>query len=228
MPKAWVVGATCFVVGAVTASGAFTAFPSKKTAPEATPVVTPEPSLDENALAKANANLTASLHECDRRLAELGERPVGTQAPAPSAAPSADQGRRRNRGPLTTEGAGAQSRSPHADENGDKGRRCGARIFTTETRKRGTRRGDWVRSTRVGPRCPHRVDVGVDVPPPRSPTSRRLTPSRHSHSSLELRRMAATHRAFLGRSRSDTLARSAPHAGHEVGGVDGDCALGAA
>src|SRR5262244_2849498 len=93
MPKAWVVGAIAFVCGAVTASGAWTAFPPAKK-PVATPTVTPEPK-EDNDLETANKNLTASLHECDRRLAELGEHPVGVPAVA-SAAPS-DSGGRRDR-----------------------------------------------------------------------------------------------------------------------------------
>src|SRR5262249_21699267 len=105
MPKPWVVGAIAFVCGAVTASGAWTAFPPKTTAPPSTQV-TAEPK-DESELQKANANLTASLHECDRRLAELGEHPVGLPTPAASEAPPADSGgrrdRRRDRASLTTE-----------------------------------------------------------------------------------------------------------------------------
>lgn len=104
MAKAWVVGAIAFVCGAVTASGAWTAFPPQRPAPQPAASVTAEPQ-DESALQKANANLTASLHECDRRLAELGEHPVGTVAAPASAAPapsdSGGRGRRRERGPLT-------------------------------------------------------------------------------------------------------------------------------
>lgn len=106
MAKPWVVGAVAFVCGAVTASGAWTAFPPKASAPRAEASVAPEPK-DESALEKANANLTASLHECDRRLAELGEHPIGTVAAPASAAPapaeSGGRGRRRERGPMTKE-----------------------------------------------------------------------------------------------------------------------------
>lgn len=103
MAKAWIVGAAGFVLGAAAASGAWTAFPPSK--PVTTPVVTAERGLDDSALVKANANLTASLHECDRRLAELGERPVGTPSAAPSTAAPADsgRGRGRSRAPLTSE-----------------------------------------------------------------------------------------------------------------------------
>jgi hypothetical protein len=99
MAKAWVVGAVAFVCGAVTASGAWTAFPPSKPKATSNTPATAEPK-DESALEKANANLTASLHECDRRLAELGEHPVGNIAAVTSAAPApADSsGRNRRRG----------------------------------------------------------------------------------------------------------------------------------
>jgi hypothetical protein len=107
MAKPWLVGAIAFVVGAVTASGAWTAFPPQRPAPQPSASVTPEPAVDESALERANANLTAALHECDRRLADLGEHPVGTVAAVASAAPAAaDSGgrvRRRERGPMTNE-----------------------------------------------------------------------------------------------------------------------------
>lgn len=101
MAKPWVIGVVCFVVGAAGASGAFTAFPPKPT--KAIEPVKPEPMVDDNGLASANANLAASLQECDRRLAELGERPVERVQPAPSAAPADSRGRRRERAALTTE-----------------------------------------------------------------------------------------------------------------------------
>lgn len=105
MAKPLVVGVVAFLAGAVAASGAWTAFPPKAHAPPM--AATAEPPKDESGLAQANANLTASLHECDRRLAELGEAPV-TTAPAPvaSTAPSAGEGRRerrRERGALSKE-----------------------------------------------------------------------------------------------------------------------------
>jgi hypothetical protein len=103
MPKPWVIGVVAFIAGAVTASGAWTAFPPSK-APAPASSALPEPSKDESALEKANANLTASLHECDRRLAELGERPVGTASPVASApAPEGSTPRRRERGAMSKE-----------------------------------------------------------------------------------------------------------------------------
>src|SRR5690349_8169782 len=102
MPKPWIVGAIAFVAGATAASGAWTAFP-QKTPAKAEPKPSAEP-VDENALQRANESLTASLHECDRRLAELGERPVGTAvAVATAEAPTERdaggwRGRRRDRG----------------------------------------------------------------------------------------------------------------------------------
>ena len=109
MVKPWMIGAGAFVCGAVTASGAWTAFPPSKPSPtpSSSSSVRPEPA-DESALQKANANLTASLHECDRRLAELGEHPVGTATAAASeaAAPADSGGRnrpRRERAALTKE-----------------------------------------------------------------------------------------------------------------------------
>lgn len=102
MAKPWVIGAACFVVGALGASGAWTAFPPKAPKLDA-PVARPEPK-DESGLAAANANLTASLMECDRRLAELGERPVERPQAVASAAPADPGGRRRGRpGALTSE-----------------------------------------------------------------------------------------------------------------------------
>jgi hypothetical protein len=105
MPKPWVVSSIAFVCGAALTSAAWTAFPPKPPAP-APGTVTAEPN-DEGALAKANANLTSSLHECDRRLTELGEHPVGLPSAAPSESPApAESGRRdrrRDRGPMTKE-----------------------------------------------------------------------------------------------------------------------------
>lgn len=101
MVKPWVVGAGCFILGATAASGAWTAFPPR-------PTVTKEPkpapsadAADDGALQRANDNLTASLHECDRRLAELGERPVAPAAVAAAEPPPAERdagGRSRRRG----------------------------------------------------------------------------------------------------------------------------------
>jgi hypothetical protein len=106
MPKPWVVGVAGFLIGAVTASGAWTAFPPKG-GPRPASSITSEPAKDESALEKANASLTSSLHECDRRLAELGEHPVGLPSPVASEAAPADSGRRgerrRERGTMSKE-----------------------------------------------------------------------------------------------------------------------------
>ncbi|MBX3226592.1 MAG: hypothetical protein KIT84_31965 [Labilithrix sp.] len=97
MAKPWVIGLVAFLSGGVAASGAWSAFPPKAPLPaKAEPV---EKDAKDDDLLKANANLTASLHECDRRLAELGERPVGVQ-PAPTASATASAGEsERRRGP---------------------------------------------------------------------------------------------------------------------------------
>jgi hypothetical protein len=95
MPKPWIVGAVAFVAGAALASGAWTAFPPSHGRTESkgpTPVI-PDPN-DVKDLVTANANLTQSLQECDRRLTELGEHPVELpQAPVTGA----DAGRRERR-----------------------------------------------------------------------------------------------------------------------------------
>ncbi len=99
MAKPWIVGAIAFVCGAVVASGAFTAFPPSSAKKPETVKPEPKPETEDSSdLAKANANLTSALHECDRRLAELGERPVEVPSVA-SAAPttSTDSNRRERR-----------------------------------------------------------------------------------------------------------------------------------
>src|SRR5689334_86011 len=101
--KPWMIGVLAFGGGALTASGAWTAFPPSRTQPPAAPVSAAPEAKDESGLANANANLTSALHECDRRLAELGEHPVGTPAAsAPAPAESAARGRRRDRGGALT------------------------------------------------------------------------------------------------------------------------------
>jgi hypothetical protein len=110
MPKPWIVGAIAFVLGAVTASGAWTAFPPSPKKASMTPEPKSSGSTESDSdLAKANANLTNALHECDRRLTELGERPVGipttvASAPAPENSGRGGRGReRRERAPMTKE-----------------------------------------------------------------------------------------------------------------------------
>jgi hypothetical protein len=103
MAKPWLIGVASFLGGGLLATGAFTAFPSKTTTsvkPEPTTSSTAGP--DESALDKANQNLTNQLHECDRRLALLGEKPVGS-VPSSTAANddrdrSRDGGRRQRFG----------------------------------------------------------------------------------------------------------------------------------
>jgi len=88
-----------FVLGALVASAAFRLAP--KGVERRASVATAEPVASEDeTLRRANANLTSQLHECDRRLAELGEHPVGTaSAPPPSPEP---RGRgRRERGAMS-------------------------------------------------------------------------------------------------------------------------------
>ena len=64
----WLFVVLAFVAGAAVASGAWTAFPPSH-AP--LPVAArPDPASTPDDLAKANENLTASLHACDRKLAE--------------------------------------------------------------------------------------------------------------------------------------------------------------
>lgn len=101
-----VVVLVSFVAGGALAIGVVTAFPSKREA-TAPPTRAPEAG-DDDALRKANDNLTASLQACDRNLAELRDRaPAAPQAPAaPDPAPAErerDGGRfGRRRGGETT------------------------------------------------------------------------------------------------------------------------------
>ena len=100
--KPWVIGLTSFLGGGLVASGAWTAFPPKSTPTTATPdpAASTTATTDESALEKANQNLTNQLHECDRRLALLGEKPVSTVAPVETAAnnPRERDGGRGRRG----------------------------------------------------------------------------------------------------------------------------------
>jgi hypothetical protein len=109
MPKPWIIGLGSFASGVVLTSGAWTAFPARSAPPvskEDAGAAVPE--TDEE-LRKANANLTDSLHQCDRQLAELREGMKIPDRPAASAQPNEDRdggrwgGRRRDRGEPTTE-----------------------------------------------------------------------------------------------------------------------------
>lgn len=105
--KPWLTGVIGLGAGALVTSGVFTAFPGKAAAPRATREETPKAPETDEALRKANETLTASLHACDRKLAELRGQ---TGEPAPSATASAETperpgraGRRRERGETTKE-----------------------------------------------------------------------------------------------------------------------------
>ncbi len=102
------MGLSSFLGGVLVTSGAWTAFPPRPSPPvtkDDAGAAAPE---DDDELRKANANLTDSLHACDRQLAELRER-EGRPAPTASAVePAADRdqgrrGRRRERGEPTKE-----------------------------------------------------------------------------------------------------------------------------
>jgi hypothetical protein len=94
MAKPWVIGLASFLGGGIVASGAWTAFPPKTTTPmKAEPTSSSTTSSDESPLEKANQNLTNQLHECDRRLALLGEKPVGTVPSGTAANDDRDRGR---------------------------------------------------------------------------------------------------------------------------------------
>ena len=94
--KPWLIGALGFLGGGLVASGAWSAFPPKPPA-VAKPEPPPEPKNADPDLEKANANLTSSLQECDRRLAELGERPVALPTAAPSSSTAERRGPRERR-----------------------------------------------------------------------------------------------------------------------------------
>jgi hypothetical protein len=108
MPKPWVIGLGSFASGVVLASGAWTAFPSRPAPPVSKEDAGGAPETDDE-LRKANANLTDSLHQCDRQLAELREGMKIPDRPVASAQPNEerDGGRwgagRRNRGEPTSE-----------------------------------------------------------------------------------------------------------------------------
>lgn len=95
MPKPWVIGLGAFASGVVVTSGAWTAFPPRPAPPltkEDAGATAPE---TDDELRKANANLTDSLHQCDRQLAELRE---SARIPAPSAAASGEPANDRDGG----------------------------------------------------------------------------------------------------------------------------------
>src|SRR5687767_396043 len=99
------IGVIAFGSGALLTAGGLTAFPSHGGASAAKKE--PEGPVDENALAKANQNLTESLQACDRKLAELRETPSpSTVASAPPPREERDAGRwggRRRGGEPTKE-----------------------------------------------------------------------------------------------------------------------------
>jgi hypothetical protein len=109
MPKPWVIGLGSFASGVVLTSGAWTAFPSRTAPPVSKEDAGAVPETDDE-LRKANANLTDSLHQCDRQLAELREGMKIPDRPVASAQPNEERdggrwagGRGRNRGEPTTE-----------------------------------------------------------------------------------------------------------------------------
>jgi hypothetical protein len=92
----WVFG----IAGALVGAGAYgaTATLIKPPASHPVPVASAEPLCrEEQSLREANGNLTASLHECDRKLAELGAAREPIPAPTASAAAQRDAGRDRFR-----------------------------------------------------------------------------------------------------------------------------------
>lgn len=93
--KPALIGILGFIGGGVVASGVWSTLPPKP-APTA---AKPEPSVVETThrdvdLEKANSNLTSLLQECDRRLTELGEKPIPMPSPSASAAGDDRRGRR--------------------------------------------------------------------------------------------------------------------------------------
>jgi hypothetical protein len=96
--------------GTVIALDATVFKPAPRVVPE--PVAAPPPvdPNDDDALEAANANLTASLAECNRRLREAGQKPLPAPAAAPVASAGVEEGGGRRRrgegrrtGPLTKE-----------------------------------------------------------------------------------------------------------------------------
>ena len=96
--KPGLIGLIGFIGGGAIASAAWSVMPAKPTPTAAKPEPVVETTHRDVDLEKANANLTSSLQECDRRLTELGERPI----PMPSASAASDDRRgRRGRSEMT-------------------------------------------------------------------------------------------------------------------------------
>ena len=98
--KPGLIGLVGFIGGGAVASAAWSVMPPTPATAPAKPEPVVETTHRDFDLEKANANLTSSLQECDRRLTELGERPVPMPSPSASAAPDERRGR-RGRGELT-------------------------------------------------------------------------------------------------------------------------------
>src|SRR4051812_11713518 len=92
------------VVGAGGAAWFGRAPAAPKLAPSATAPSAPSEGDDEESLLTANANLVSSLQECNRRLADLGQKRVASPAlePAPSPSPATSR-------PSRTEGRGERT-----------------------------------------------------------------------------------------------------------------------
>lgn len=99
--KPALVGLIGFIGGGAVASAAWSVVPPKASPTPAKPEPVVETTHRDVDLEKANANLTSSLQECDRRLTELGERPVPMPAPSASAAGDERRGRRGRGGEMT-------------------------------------------------------------------------------------------------------------------------------
>ncbi|MBX3191106.1 MAG: hypothetical protein KF819_29180 [Labilithrix sp.] len=82
--KPTTVAALGFAAGAALSSGLWSLSPRSATAGAKDAKSEVAAASNDDALVRANENLTASLHECDRRLAALGEQPVTARA-VPSA-----------------------------------------------------------------------------------------------------------------------------------------------
>lgn len=101
--KPAVIGLLGFFGGGLVASGVWSVIPPKAPPAPAKPEPVVETTHRDVDLERANANLTASLQECDRRLTELGERPVTVPSAAPSASAAGEERRRGRRAEMTKE-----------------------------------------------------------------------------------------------------------------------------